>query len=53
MKTYVHNGTVKAFQLWNPEDLGYLAGYAVSALADGTITGKVGRRSRPASSATT
>ena len=25
-----------------PEDLGYLAGYAVSALAEGTITGKVG-----------
>ncbi len=42
MKTYVHNGTVKAFALWNPEDLGYLAGYAVSALSDGTITGKVG-----------
>jgi rhamnose transport system substrate-binding protein len=43
MKTYVHNGTVTAFQLWNPEDLGYLAGYAVSALANGTITGKVGQ----------
>ena len=42
MKKYVHNGTVTAFALWNPEDLGYLAGYAVSALADGTITGKVG-----------
>ena len=33
MKKYVHNGTVTAFALWNPEDLGYLAGYAVSALA--------------------
>ena len=42
MKKYVHNGTVKQFALWNPEDLGYLAGYAVSALAEGTITGKVG-----------
>jgi rhamnose transport system substrate-binding protein len=42
MKTYVHNGTVTAFQLWNPQDLGYLAGYAVAALANGTITGKVG-----------
>ena len=42
MKKYVHNGTVKAFALWNPEDLGYLAGYAVSALAEGKITGKVG-----------
>src|SRR5262245_11757663 len=42
MKKYVHNGTVKQFALWNPEDLGYLAGYAVSALSEGTITGKVG-----------
>src|SRR6266853_2235389 len=42
MKTYVHNGTVTAFALWNPENLGYLAGYAVSALANGTITGAVG-----------
>jgi rhamnose transport system substrate-binding protein len=42
MKKYVHDKTVTAFALWNPEDLGYLAGYAVSALADGTITGKVG-----------
>jgi rhamnose transport system substrate-binding protein len=42
MKKYVHNGTVTAFALWNPEDLGYLAGYAVSALAEGKITGKVG-----------
>src|ERR1044072_6054268 len=42
MKKYVHNGTVKAFALWNPEDLGSLAGYAVSRLAEGTITGKVG-----------
>jgi len=42
MKKYVHNGTVKKFALWNPEDLGYLAGYAVNALAEGKITGKVG-----------
>src|SRR5207248_6862232 len=42
MKKYVHDGTVKKFALWNPEDLGYLAGYAVTALADGKITGKVG-----------
>ena len=42
MKKYVHNGTVTAFALWNPENLGYLAGYAVSALADGTIKGTVG-----------
>src|SRR6476660_4228257 len=42
MKKYVHNGTCTAFALWNPEDLGYLAGYAVSALSEGKITGKVG-----------
>lgn len=42
MKKYVYNNTVKEFALWNPEDLGYLAGYAVSAISDGKITGKVG-----------
>jgi rhamnose transport system substrate-binding protein len=44
MKKYVYNNTVKEFALWNPEDLGYLAGYAVSAIADGKITGKVGQK---------
>jgi rhamnose transport system substrate-binding protein len=42
MRKYVHDGTVTAFALWNPEDLGYLAGYAITAFADGKITGKVG-----------
>jgi rhamnose transport system substrate-binding protein len=42
MKKYVLDGTVKEFALWNPENLGYLAGYAASALASGVITGKVG-----------
>jgi rhamnose transport system substrate-binding protein len=42
MKKYVHNGTVKEFALWNPQNLGTLAGYAVAALAAGKITGKVG-----------
>ncbi|HWJ82592.1 MAG TPA: rhamnose ABC transporter substrate-binding protein, partial [Nocardioides sp.] len=28
MKAYVKDGTVKAFALWNPADLGYLAAYA-------------------------
>ena len=42
MKSYVHNGTVTAFQLWNPQDLGYLAAYAASAIASGDIKGKVG-----------
>ena len=38
MKPYVHDGTVKAFELWNPSDLGYLAGYAAASLASGTTT---------------
>jgi rhamnose transport system substrate-binding protein len=42
MKKYVHNKTVTEFALWNPEDLGYLAGYAIAALADGKIKGNVG-----------
>jgi len=42
MREYVKDGTVKAFALWNPEDLGYLAAYAAKALTDGDITGKEG-----------
>jgi rhamnose transport system substrate-binding protein len=42
MKKYVLDGTVQKFALWNPQDLGYLAGYAASALANKQITGKVG-----------
>jgi rhamnose transport system substrate-binding protein len=42
MKKYVFDGTVKKFALWNPEDLGYLAGYAVASIASGDITGKIG-----------
>jgi rhamnose transport system substrate-binding protein len=42
MREYVKDGTVKAFALWNPGDLGYLAAYAAKALVDGTITGKAG-----------
>lgn len=42
MKKYVFDGTVTKFALWNPEDLGYLAGYAVASIASGDITGKVG-----------
>jgi rhamnose transport system substrate-binding protein len=44
MKKYVLDGTVSKFALWNPEDLGYLAGYAVSAIANQQITGKVGEK---------
>ena len=34
----VKDGTVKAFELWNPSDLGYLAGYAAASLASGITT---------------
>ncbi|GIJ71870.1 rhamnose ABC transporter substrate-binding protein [Virgisporangium ochraceum] len=42
MRAFVKDGTCKAFALWNPEELGYLAAYAAGALASGTITGKQG-----------
>ncbi|MDY7529620.1 MULTISPECIES: rhamnose ABC transporter substrate-binding protein [Cryobacterium] len=42
MRDYVNDGTVTAFALWNPADLGYLAAYGAKALIDGTITGKEG-----------
>jgi rhamnose transport system substrate-binding protein len=42
MRSFVKDGTCKAFALWNPADLGYLAAYAGGALASGMITGKEG-----------
>jgi rhamnose transport system substrate-binding protein len=42
MKSYVHDGTVKAFELWNPSELGYLAGYAAAALASGSASLQTG-----------
>ncbi|MGW8482142.1 rhamnose ABC transporter substrate-binding protein [Microbacterium sp. NPDC055903] len=42
MREYVEDGTVTAFALWNPEDLGYLAAYAAAALIQGDITGEEG-----------
>ncbi|HYP73356.1 MAG TPA: rhamnose ABC transporter substrate-binding protein [Microbacterium sp.] len=42
MREYVEDGTVTAFALWNPEDLGYLAAYAAAALINGEITGAEG-----------
>jgi rhamnose transport system substrate-binding protein len=44
MKKFVFDGTVKKFALWNPENLGYLAGYAVASIASGDIKGKVGEK---------
>jgi rhamnose transport system substrate-binding protein len=43
MKKFVSDGTVKEFELWNPADLGYLAGYAAVELASGKITGAAGQ----------
>jgi len=42
MRPFVKDGTVTAFALWDPAQLGYVAAYAGKALVDGTITGKVG-----------
>ena len=42
MRDFVTDGTVTAFALWNPADLGYLAAYAAKALIEGTITGAEG-----------
>jgi rhamnose transport system substrate-binding protein len=42
MKKFVSDGTVKEFELWNPANLGYLAGYAAVELASGKITGAQG-----------
>jgi rhamnose transport system substrate-binding protein len=42
MRPYVEDGTVEAFALWNPADLGYLASFATHALVEGDITGEEG-----------
>ncbi|GAA1140431.1 rhamnose ABC transporter substrate-binding protein [Nesterenkonia lutea] len=42
MREYVEDGTVEAFALWNPEDLGYLSAWAANALASGEIEGNEG-----------
>jgi len=42
MREYVEDGTVTAFALWNPADLGYLAAFAAQALVSGDITGAEG-----------
>jgi rhamnose transport system substrate-binding protein len=44
MKPYVLDGTVEAFALWNPKDLGYLAGYAAASLASGVFDGSAGSK---------
>ncbi len=42
LREYVEDGTITAFALWNPADLGYLAAFAAKALIDGDITGAEG-----------
>ncbi|MEU6607666.1 rhamnose ABC transporter substrate-binding protein [Streptomyces shenzhenensis] len=42
MRKYVKNGTVDAFELWDPSKLGDLAARTAVALASGQITGKEG-----------
>ncbi|MGW5650701.1 rhamnose ABC transporter substrate-binding protein [Streptomyces humi] len=42
MRQYVKNGTVDAFELWDPAKLGDLAARTAVALASGQITGKEG-----------
>lgn len=42
MREYVEDGTVTAFALWNPGDLGYLAAYAGLAMVNEDITGEEG-----------
>ena len=44
MREFIKDGTVEAFALWNPMELGYLAGYAAAALASGKISGKEGEK---------
>jgi rhamnose transport system substrate-binding protein len=43
MKKFVDDGTVKAFELWNPANLGYLAAYAAVNLQSKTINGSPGQ----------
>ena len=42
LREYIEDGTVEAFALWNPEELGYLTAYASAALINGEITGEEG-----------
>lgn len=44
MAEYIENGVCQWMYLWNPVDVGYLAGYAADALVKGTISGKPGEK---------
>src|SRR5580692_2979169 len=43
LKKYVADGTIKAFELWNPANLGYLAAYAAVEAASGKLNGSQGQ----------
>jgi rhamnose transport system substrate-binding protein len=42
LRQYVKDSTIKAFELWNPADLGYLAYYVAALLVQGKIQGNIG-----------
>jgi rhamnose transport system substrate-binding protein len=42
MAEYIQNGACPYMFLWNPIDVGYLAGYAAVAASDGELTGAAG-----------
>jgi rhamnose transport system substrate-binding protein len=44
MRKFVKDGTVKEFALWNPKDVGYLAGQTAANLVAGRITGAEGEK---------
>jgi rhamnose transport system substrate-binding protein len=44
MRKFVKDGTVDAFELWNPADLGYLGAYAAAAISSGQISGAAGEK---------
>lgn len=44
MAEYIESGVCEWMYLWNPIDVGYLAGYAAEALVTGKITGKPGEK---------
>jgi rhamnose transport system substrate-binding protein len=42
LKKFVDDGTIQAFELWDPAKLGYLAGYAAVNVASKKLTGAAG-----------
>jgi rhamnose transport system substrate-binding protein len=43
LKKFVADGTIQAFELWNPANLGYLAAYAAVNFASGKLNGSAGQ----------